>query len=123
MHLKSWITLFAISLILSSCAMLPTDFDRPASYDYTDTADTTFGKSATGLAATHPKKSGFHLMGNGLDAFVARAVLAHHAERSIDVQYYLYHGDLVGRLLTGRKKSSIPQATRAMAVTIRKVGW
>jgi len=48
----------------------------------------------------HPGESGFHLLGNGLDAFVARAVLAHVAERSIDVQYYLYHDDLVGRLLT-----------------------
>ena len=40
------------------------------------------------------------MLGNGLDAFVARAVLAQHAERSIDVQYYLYHNDLVGKLFT-----------------------
>jgi putative cardiolipin synthase len=67
---------------------------------YTDTVDTTFGKGAATLAAAHPDQSGFHLLGNGLDAFVARAVLAHYAERSIDVQYYLYHNDLVGRLFT-----------------------
>jgi len=44
--------------------------------------------------------SPFFLLGNGLDAFVARAVLANVAERSIDVQYYLYHNDLVGSLLS-----------------------
>jgi cardiolipin synthase C len=48
----------------------------------------------------HPGESGFHLLNNGLDAFVARVLLVHFAERSIDVQYYLYHNDLVGRLFT-----------------------
>jgi len=41
------------------------------------------------------------LLDDGLDAFVARAVLAERAEQSLDAQYYLYHGDLVGRLFTG----------------------
>jgi putative cardiolipin synthase len=40
------------------------------------------------------------LLDNGLDAFVARAVLASKAERSIDVQYFLYDNDLVGKLFT-----------------------
>jgi putative cardiolipin synthase len=50
--------------------------------------------------AEHPGESGFHLLGSGLDAFVARAVLAGLAQRSLDVQYYLYHDDLTGRLFT-----------------------
>jgi putative cardiolipin synthase len=49
--------------------------------------------------AAHPGQSGFLLLKSGLDAFVARAVLTHTAERSIDLQYYLYHDDLVGHLL------------------------
>jgi len=36
---------------------------------------------------------------HGLDAFVARAILARKAERSIDLQYYMFHQDTVGRLL------------------------
>ena len=43
-------------------------------------------------------QDGFLLLDSGLDAFVARAVLTRHAERSIDLQYYLYHQDLVGHL-------------------------
>jgi len=42
----------------------------------------------------HPDKSGFWLLGNGLDAYAARILLAEAAERTIDVQYYLYHNDL-----------------------------
>ncbi|MBW2193037.1 MAG: phospholipase D family protein [Deltaproteobacteria bacterium] len=93
--------LIALSLfLLGGCATLPKDFDRPISHAYTDTDDTRLGKNRRDEMAAHPGKSGFHLLGNGLDAFVARAVLAHTAERSIDVQYYLYHDDLVGRLFT-----------------------
>jgi len=65
-----------------------------------NTEDTAFGRDHAEERAAHPGKSGFHLLSNGLDAFVARAVLSHYAERSIDVQYYLYHNDLVGRLFT-----------------------
>ena len=88
----------AAILIIVGCATLPKDFDRPESYVLTDTENTAFGKAHAKERAAHLGKSGFHLLGNGLDAFVARAVLSNYAERSIDVQYYLYHDDLVGRL-------------------------
>jgi putative cardiolipin synthase len=87
-------------LMIVGCATLPEDFDRSESYALTDTENTTFGRSSAAERATHPGKSGFHLLANGLDAFVARAVLSHRAERSIDVQYYLYHNDLVGKLFS-----------------------
>ncbi len=87
-------------LVIAGCATLPKNFDRPESYALTDTENTAFGQAYAQEGAAHPGKSGFHLLDNGLDAFVARAVLAHYAERSIDVQYYLYHNDLVGRLFT-----------------------
>jgi putative cardiolipin synthase len=87
-------------IMIGGCATLPEDFERPVSYAYTDTSDTSFGKSIQDDKAAHPGKSGFLVLGSGLDAFVARAVLAEAAERSIDAQYYLYHNDLVGRLFT-----------------------
>ncbi len=87
-------------LTVAGCATLPENVDRPRSYAFTDTADTAIGRVVADEVAANPGKSGFHLLSDGLDAFVARAVLAHFAERSIDVQYYLYHDDLVGRLFT-----------------------
>jgi putative cardiolipin synthase len=86
--------------LLCGCAGLPTDFERLVSHTLTDTQDTTLGRSAATQRATFPGQSGFHLLANGLDAFVARSVLMQVAERSLDVQYYLYHDDLVGRLFT-----------------------
>jgi putative cardiolipin synthase len=66
-------------------------FDQPLS--------TTLGEKYTARAKQHPAgQSGYKLLSDGLDAFVARAALAQIAEKSIDSQYYMVHGDLVGRL-------------------------
>ena len=39
-------------------------------------------------------------------------VLARRAERSIDVQYYLYHNDLVGRLFTDQLLKAADRGVR-----------
>ena len=44
-------------------------------------------------------KSGVLALANGLDAFAARALLIEAADRSIDVQYYIWQEDLSGILL------------------------
>jgi putative cardiolipin synthase len=93
------LTTLVVTLFLQACvATLPKDFERPVSQAFTDTDDTRLGQARRAEMDTHPGESGFFLLGNGLDAFVARAVLAHLAERSIDAQYYLLHNDLTGRL-------------------------
>lgn len=82
------------------CNSLPAGFERKASHAFTDTEATALGNYVTEKGGAYPGKSGFHLLEDGLDAFVARAILAFKAERSIDAQYYLYHNDLVGQLFT-----------------------
>ena len=115
-------------LMNAGCATLPTDFDRPESHAITDTKDTLFGKLLADEKAEHPGKSGFHLLDDGLDAFVARAVLADNAERSIDVQYYLYHDDLVGKLFSDILLDAADRGVRVrllvddMAITAQGMG-
>ena len=87
-----------VSLLGYGCATLPKDFERPVSHSYTDTDNTLLGHVGRAEKEANPGQAGYFLLGNGLDAFVARAVLAHVAERSIDAQYYLLHNDLVGAL-------------------------
>jgi putative cardiolipin synthase len=95
----TFLLLFSL-LFIAGCATLPENVDRPISYALTDTEDTSWGRIRQDERTAHPGQAGFILLENGLDAFVARALLAEYAERSIDVQYYLYHDDLTGRLLT-----------------------
>jgi putative cardiolipin synthase len=101
-HKNSIIFLLVILalLIVGGCATLPENFEKPESYAYTDTDDTPIGKARRDEINAHPGQSGFLLLGNGLDAYLARAILAENAERSIDAQYYLYQDDLIGRLFT-----------------------
>ena len=49
--------------------------------------------------ARHPGLSGIHPLNDGLDAFAARYLLMGMAQHTIDVQYYIWHNDMSGRLL------------------------
>lgn len=78
---------------------LPEEVGRPVSHAIGDGHMTTLGRLFDEQLAGQGDHSGVFLLANGLDAFVARARLAQMAERSIDVQYYMFHQDTVGRLL------------------------
>jgi len=91
------------SLVLSACGSLPENTGRQASHALLDTSGTSLAVSIEKIRskkAASDEQTGMLLLDSGLDAFVARAALARLAEKSLDVQYYLYHSDLSGRLLT-----------------------
>lgn len=90
------------ALALSACATLPTDYPRTASSAIQGTDETALGRGIAPLAAAHPGLSGLYPLQYGLEAFVARLVLAEAAEKSLDVQYYIWHGDQTGQLLAER---------------------
>lgn len=85
-------------LLISGCAGLPDNMRRESSFALQDTHNTRSGKANLKRLQKNPDMSGFILLGNGFDAFTARVVLAQVAEKSIDVQYYMIHDDLIGRL-------------------------
>jgi putative cardiolipin synthase len=91
--------LVALALLSAGCASLPPPQDRVASTALADTGDTRLGRAVGPLAAAHPGRSGIHPLPQPRDAFAARALLAAAADRSIDVQYYIWHDDDVGDLL------------------------
>jgi putative cardiolipin synthase len=89
--------------LLVACAHLPDNSQRVPSRAFVDTNDTGLARfeADTREAAGQPSSAnGFVMLADGLDAFVARTTLARVAERSLDVQYYLYHDDYIGQLLT-----------------------
>ena len=86
-------------LALSACASLPSLDGRPVTTALTDTSATTLARSIAPELVAHPGKSGIHTLQVPRDAFAARGLLAGIAERSIDVQYYIWHEDHTGVLL------------------------
>ena len=67
--------------------------------DAAEAVQTRLGRSVAPQLLAHPQRSGLHTLPDPLEAFAARMLLAHAAERSLDVQYYIWRGDQTGTLL------------------------
>ena len=85
--------------LVSACASLPPQTGRTETHALTDTDNTRLGAAFLTQERKHPDNSAFHLLPNGVDALLARIVLAETAERTLDLQYYIWHDDLTGRHL------------------------
>jgi putative cardiolipin synthase len=91
------LSLFAWGL-LSGCAALPGDVQRPRSEAVTDVAATPLAQLASSSTPDDKRHlSGLRLMPNGPEALATRIALARRAEKSLDVQYYVVASDESGR--------------------------
>jgi putative cardiolipin synthase len=86
-------------VLLAGCASLPAGVERMPSGAFADTDGTRLGRAVAPAAAANAGKSGIHPIANSRDAFAARVLLARAAERSLDVQYYIWRDDTTGTLL------------------------
>jgi len=88
-----------------SLTLLPEQaFDRPE--------ETDAGKRLAPRFAAHPGDSAVYTLAPGLDAFAARMLLVHDAERAVDVQYYIFHDDVTGKLLLSQLLSAADRGVR-----------
>ncbi len=99
LHALALLGLLLAMLLQAGCASLPTDYPRSTSTALTDTGDTPLGQVSRRLLAEHPDVSGVLLLNRGTDAFLARLALAEVAQRSLDIQYYIWHADTTGKVL------------------------
>lgn len=99
--MRSLRALLAVSLALfiSACATLPATVQRSPSAAFTSTDDTRLGQALAPELAAHPGRSGILPLVAPQEAFAARVALARAAERSLDLQYYIWRGDTTGQLL------------------------
>lgn len=86
--------------LLSACS-LPSHDAKSASQALTTQqgSDTALGQGLTPLVAQHPGMSGVVPLSDSLDAFAARMLSISTAQRTIDVQYYIWRNDITGNLL------------------------
>jgi putative cardiolipin synthase len=93
-----WLILLG-SLLLTGCASVPQDYQRTQSAAIQDHADTAIGNYIAKSAARHPGKSGFAIIRYGRQAFTDRVALTELAEKTLDLQYYIWESDATGRIL------------------------
>jgi len=89
----------AVALLLGGCVALPPKPAAPASHALAHTADTRLGRSIAPVVLQHPGLSGVVALADGREAFAVRALLAAAAQRSIDIQTYIWHADATGTML------------------------
>jgi putative cardiolipin synthase len=98
-HIARACFIASVAALAAGCAGLPSLEGRTETSAITDTAGTRLGRAIAPGAASHPGKSGIHSLPVPSDAFAARILLARAADRTLDVQYYIWHGDQAGYLL------------------------
>jgi len=88
--------------LLAGCAALPPghDFPRPPSPALTQPPSAALVQPFAATARSHPAESGFRLFSKGVDGLLLRLELIAQARSSLDLQYYIFHGDESGRLIT-----------------------
>ena len=113
--LVAWIV--ALSLLLAGCASMPPGADYPkiASTALADPASTPLGQSVETLANAHPGLSGLRLFASGSDAFTLRVQMANRAQRTLDVQYFIFKDDDTGQLLMS---AMLQAASRGVRVRV-----
>ena len=89
----------ALAVVVSGCASLPPLEGRSETTALADTQGTQLGQAIAADIAANPGKTGVHAFRDPRDAAAARILLAAAAEKSLDVQYYIWHADEVGYLL------------------------
>lgn len=87
---------------LEGCALQPpgAHFPKQSSVALTTPESTTMGAMFLTAAADHAGLSGYRILSVGIDGLVSRIELANAAERTLDLQYFIYKGDETGRLVT-----------------------
>jgi putative cardiolipin synthase len=99
-------------LLLGGCASVPKDYPRTQSAALKDYQSTAIGKYVAKAAARHPGESGFAIIRTGRNAFTDRVALAELAQKTLDLQYYIWEQDATGRLLAERVLQAADRGVR-----------
>ena len=82
---------------ITGCSSLPTLEGRTMTSAIGAETGTRLHDSLAPLTEQHPGLTGIYALGEGRAAFAARVALAEAAQRSLDVQYYIWHEDVSGK--------------------------
>ncbi len=100
-HNHTKVVLLSCSLVvtLSACSTLPKQQTQPVEYAFnTPTDDTSLAKIVLPLREQNPNLTGYHVLYDPLEALAARIELINKAEKSLDLQYYIWDNDKIGAL-------------------------
>jgi putative cardiolipin synthase len=88
--------------LLGGCAVLPpgSDFPKTESTALPYANQTKLGRQFERSARDHDGSSAFRILSTGVDGFLTRAEMINSAERTLDLEYFIFRQDETGQLLT-----------------------
>jgi putative cardiolipin synthase len=102
-----------LAALLQGCALPPLE-GRSESHALSpaEAATTRLGRSLEEQVQAHPGESGILPLADALGSFAARMLLVRAAERTLDVQYYIWRDDITGNLLLGALQEAAERGVR-----------
>ena len=95
--------LFPVYVLLAGCATtLPTEYSRTPSSALANPQETELGRFFLAEVERHSGDSGAALITSGNEGFRARVGMANVAEKTLDLQYYIWENDTIGNVLAER---------------------
>ena len=89
----------SLLLGIPACSTLPKQTAQPVEYAFsTPTEGTALAKIVLPLRDANPGLTGFHVLYDPLEALAARLQLINKAEKSLDLQYYIWDNDKIGAM-------------------------
>jgi putative cardiolipin synthase len=103
----------ALSTCLHGCARLPIrPPDLAPSHALADPLATTWGRHFARKDDRSKDLSGFHVLQAGVDGLAARIQLIRGAERTLDLQYFIFRGDATGSLIRQELRKAAERGVR-----------
>jgi putative cardiolipin synthase len=109
--ISTWL-LVALLFFLHGCASLPDDLEQVPSHGWRYPEQTMLGAFVAETAPSDLSLSGVELLADAGEAFNTRFAIASFAQETLDMQYYLWKGDLVGQLLLWRALEAADRGVR-----------
>lgn len=100
------------AIILSACTQLPDNSNTPNDFIIDPQLDGRMRNAVDQLSFPDHASSAFLPIADGLAAFAARVQLVEAADHSLDIQYYIWHDDLTGRILIKRVLDAAERGVR-----------
>ncbi|TYC56081.1 phospholipase D family protein [Rhodobacterales bacterium] len=97
--IRTLLLLLFSALLLTACSAIDADFQRTESTAFTGYTKTYLGRFYLPDERAHREDSGVSLVAAGRNAFAIRLAMTELAERSLDLQYYIWDADQSGRIL------------------------
>ncbi len=93
------LSLLSSALVLAACSTLPPYQPQPVEYAFhTPTDQTSLAQLVLPLREQYPELTGYHVLHDPLEALAARLHLIERAEKTLDLQYYIWDKDKIGKL-------------------------